>query len=89
MITTQGRKREIKLDLMKEKILNIADKENLTIAEVLTILRFSQILDNDNNLRQKYFGSSLNDIWNNIPDKTYWLKIYKEQNKKRKRKRRR
>lgn len=74
---------------MTEEIFHIADQENYTIAEVLTILRFSQVLDKDYNLKEKYTERSLSDIWIDIPDKKYWLSIYNEQNKRKKRKRRR
>lgn len=74
---------------MTEEIFHIADQENYTIAEVLTILRFSQVLDKEYSVKEKYFGRSLSDIWIDIPQKKYWLRIYKEQNKRKKRKRKR
>lgn len=68
---------------MKNEIFDIADKENYSIAEILTILRFSQILGKDYIVNDKYFGRSLGDICIDIPDKRYWLNAYKELNKKR------
>ena len=73
---------------MREIIYQIADKEGLTIAEVLIIFRFSLVLDKNNNIREKYASDSLLELWEKIPDKKYWLRIYKELKKKKKRKRR-
>jgi|GEM_PF-2051131 len=71
---------------MNEFIYQIADKEKLTIDEVLTIFRFSLVLDKNNNLRERYVADSLLDLWEQIPDKKYWLSVYKGLQKKRKKK---
>lgn len=73
----------------KKELLAIAKDENLTIAEVKTILKFSLIIDRDSNLRERHIGSPLIDLWNSILNKKYWLMEYKEQVKRDKRKRKR
>ena len=62
-----------------KELLTIAERDDLTINDVLTILKFSLILDKDNNFREKHMGSSLIDLWHNIPNKKNCLAIYKEQ----------
>ena len=61
------------------ELLTIAEQDDLSINDVLTILKFSLILDKSNNVREKHIGSSLVDLWHRIPNKKECLTIYKEQ----------
>ena len=61
------------------QLFTIAEQDDLTISDVLTILKFSLILDKNNNVKEKHIGSSLIDLWHRIPNKKECLSIYKEQ----------
>lgn len=70
------------------EIVSISINDNLPVNDVITILRFSLILDKDNCLREKYIGMPLIEAWDSIPYKKFWLGMYKDQVKRSKRSKR-
>lgn len=71
---------------MMEIIKRIADRSNYTIKEVLTILKFSLIINADYSLKEKYKLKDLNKIWSTLPNKRRCLKLYTTEIARRKRK---
>lgn len=68
--------------MYNEQLYTIAEQDDLTISDVITIFRFSLIFDKNNNVREKHIGSSLIHLWEAIPNKKNCLEIYKEQIKR-------
>ena len=64
---------------MNKELFVIARKEKISLKDVVTILRFSLILDKNKNLREYHIGASVAKLWIDIPNKKYLLEIYKDQ----------
>lgn len=69
---------------MLQQILEIAIKENYTIADVRTLLRIALITDLNDNLKDKYTNTPIMEIWATIPHKRENLHIYNSVKKKNK-----
>jgi hypothetical protein len=72
---------------MKEEILQIAEQDNFTIAEVRTLLRVSNITDDKTNLLPKYCNVPIRELWDTIPNKKELLELWNSIKGKRKRRR--
>ena len=65
--------------MYNEQLYTVAEQDDLTISDVLTIFRLSLIFEKNNNLRGKHIGSSLIDLWHTIHNKKNCFEIYKDQ----------
>lgn len=62
---------------LSKVIFHLADKDNYTIRQVLTILKLARIIDNNYNLTMKYIDANLAEVWGNIRDKKLLLELSK------------
>lgn len=74
--------------MMKKELLVISYKDDFSIKDVVTILKFSLILNKEGELREKHVGASLESLWDLIPHKRFWLERYEEERRRQRRKRR-
>lgn len=62
---------------LSKVIFDLADKDNYTIRQVVTILKLAGIMDNNYNLTMKYIDANLVEVWENIRDKKLLLELSK------------
>lgn len=65
-------------------ILSFAEKDDFTLDEVRTILKFSLITNADGTVKAKHLNIPLVNLWNAIPNKKYLLMLYIDKKRRRK-----